>query len=204
VTGEGDARPAWWAQPAAAGVPPTAPAGPAGPVVPESAATATPPPLDSPRATATAMPPARVVPSARTRKPPPFGDQRGLTALGATIVVGILGGIGAAFDQGTTAGFGVLFALVFSVAAAIGAGSVHREDLVASVALVPFIYVVIAVIASGHDSTLGQNGTMLDAAQEIFISAPAMIFAVGSAAVVAITRAVADRGRGPKRIVTYR
>src|SRR4051794_7878058 len=90
---------AWWARP------------------PSPAAVARPAPGARPRRPA----PATVVPS-RPSSPsprPPFGDQRGLTAAGATLLVLALGGLGAGVDVATGTGLRTVFAVAFTVAAAL-------------------------------------------------------------------------------------
>ena len=141
----------------------------------------------------------------RTRPPrrrAPFGDQRGLTALGATIVVLVLSSIGAAFDVNTGTGLRGVFTLAFCISAGLAASTVHREDLLASVLLLPFVYTVICIFAAPMD----QQGSSKIAIGDLMLqSAPSLIYAVLSASVVAGTRwFLGRRRRAQRRIVSYR
>ena len=157
---------------------------------------------DSPPPPATAGPTTTTY-RARPRRRAPFGDQRGLTALGATILVLVLGSLGAAFDVNTGTGLRQTFTLVFCVAAGLAASTVHREDLLASVLLVPFVYTIICIFAAPMDD--GGGSAKIVIGDMMLQSAPALIYAVLSAGVVALARWVLGRRRRTqRRIVSYR
>jgi hypothetical protein len=139
---------------------------------------------------------------ARPRRPAPFGDQRGLSALGALIVVGVLSSVGAVYDLSTGDGLRHVFTVALCVAAGLAASTVHREDLVASVALVPFVYATECLFYGPIDS---QDSFKYAAGQVMLEAAPTLIYAVLSAALVAVIRGVVagERGRR-KRLVRYR
>jgi hypothetical protein len=146
--------------------------------------------------------PATVVPakapSPTTGTRPPFGDQRGLTAAGATLLVLALSGLGAGVDVATGTGLRTVFAVAFCVAAALAALTVHHEDLVASVVLVPLCFALIggvAGIVEGADlKTLSK--IVLGIANVMVTAAPALIMATVAAAVIAGIRGYAARKRG--------
>jgi hypothetical protein len=193
VSGEGDPRQAWWA----AQQSPAAAAAPSGAAV-EGARDASPearPPVRRPGT----LPP--VAP--RPHRPAPLGDQRGLTAAGAAILIVVLATIGLIVDAGRQSHLGIAFTLTLCVAGALAASTVHREDLLASVVMVPLIYLPLAIIGSSFDSTL-DNSRMINVAETITEQAPTLIFAVLVTGIIAGLRAFFGRERGPRRIVTYR
>ena len=138
----------------------------------------------------------------RPQRRAPFGDQRGLSALGATIVVGVLGSVGAIFDISTGEGLRHVFTVALCVAAGLAASTVHREDLVASVALVPFVYTAECVVFGPLDS---HDTVKYAVGQAMLEAAPTLIYAVMSAAIVALIRGLAARSRRRRRrLVNYR
>jgi hypothetical protein len=132
-----------------------------------------------------------------------LGDQRGLTAAGATLLVLVLGGLAAGVDVATGTGLRTVFAVAFAIAAALGAATVHHEDLAASVVLVPLAFALIGGI-SGIAEGSGLHSVsklMLAVANVMVTAAPALMFATGAAAALALLRwyAVRRRNRAPWR-----
>src|SRR4051794_12630144 len=144
--------------------------------------------------------PATIVPSGPSSPAPraPLGDQRGLTTAGATLLVLVLGGLGAGVDVATGTGLRTVFAVAFTVAAALAALTVHQEDLVSSVVLVPLCFALIGGVAGiieGADlQTLSK--IVLGIANVMVTAAPALIMATVAAAVIAGIRGYAARRRG--------
>jgi hypothetical protein len=130
-----------------------------------------------------------------TGRRPAFGDQRGLTAAGATIVVLILAALGAGVDVATGSGLRTVFTIAFVVAAALAAATVHGEDLLASVVLVPLVYALVAAVAGlVEGSGLGSLLKLVEAVAITMINAaPSLIMATATAAVIAGARAIANR-----------
>jgi hypothetical protein len=119
-------------------------------------------------------------------------DERGLTAAGAVAIALVLGFVGAAIDVKTGHGLRTLFAICFVSGSALAAFLVHREDLVAAVAIPPFTYCALAVIGGflGSTSVAGSFATkegvaLLDA---LILRAPVLFIATGAALVIAVVR----------------
>ena len=167
---------AWWARPpstaAVAKAEPGAPARPA------------------PRTVVPPRPPS-------TRAPAPLGDQRGLTAAGAALLVLLLSGLGAGVDVVTGTGLRTVFAVAFVVAAALAAATVHHEDLFASVVLVPLAFALIGGIAGVAEgaSLHSASKLVLAVANVMVTAAPALMVATAAAAVIAGGRAYTARRR---------
>jgi hypothetical protein len=193
VSGEGDPRQAWWA----AQQSPAAAAASSGAAV-EGTRDASPEARSAIR-----RPGPRPPAGPRAHRPAPFGDQRGLTAAGAAILIVVLATIGLIVDVGRQSHLGIAFTLTLCVAGGLAASTVHREDLVAAVVMVPLIYLPLAMIGSGFDSTLDNSG-MINIAETITEQAPTLIFAVLATGLIAGLRGFVGRERGRRRIVTYR
>src|SRR5436190_10491637 len=145
-------------------------------------------------------------PAPRTVVPPrppatptraPLGDQRGLTATGATLLVLLLSGLGAGVDVVTGTGLRTVFAVAFVVAAALSAATVHHEDLFASVVLVPLVFAVVGGVAGiAEGSNLHPASKLVLAVVNVMVTAaPALMMATLAAAVIAGLRAYAARRR---------
>jgi hypothetical protein len=119
-------------------------------------------------------------------------DERGLTAAGAVAIALVLGVVGAAIDVKTGHGLRTLFAVCFIAGSALAAILVHREDLVAAVAIPPFTYCALAVIGGflGSTTVAGSFVTkegvaLLDA---LVLRAPVLFIATAAAGVIALVR----------------
>ena len=125
--------------------------------------------------------------SARGRRR--FGDPRGLTVLGAVVLVLVVGVAAGTVDVLTGAGLRVVFALGFTAACAFAAYAVHREGLRATVVMPPLLYLALAVVAGAVDGG-GRAGGWLqqqvaELAEALVYQAPVMFAATGAAAVIA-------------------
>jgi hypothetical protein len=178
---------AWWANP-----PSTTSRGKSAAAPPVSGAVR--------RPTPTTITPSRPTPSTGGA---PFGDQRGLTAAGATVLVLVLSGLGAGVDVATGTGLRTVFAVAFAIAAALAAATVHHEDLVASVVLVPLAFALVGGIAGiAEGSGLHSISKLLLAVANVMVTAaPALMIATGASAVIALLRwyAVRRGSRAPWR-----
>jgi hypothetical protein len=119
-------------------------------------------------------------------------DRRGLTAAGAVAIALVLGLLGATIDVKTGHGLRMTFAVCFVVGSALAALLVHREDLLAAVAIPPFTYCALAVIGGflGSTTVAGSFVTkegvaLLDA---LVLRAPVLFVATGAALVIALVR----------------
>jgi hypothetical protein len=119
-------------------------------------------------------------------------DDRGLTATGAVAIALVLGLVGAAIDVKTGHGLRTLFAVCFIGGSALAAILVHREDLLAAVAIPPFTYCALAVIGGflGSTTVAGSFVTkegvaLLDA---LVLRAPVLFIATAAAGVIALVR----------------
>jgi hypothetical protein len=117
------------------------------------------------------------------------------------VLVLVLGGLGAGVDVATGTGLRTVFAVAFAVAAALAAATVHHEDLVASVVLVPLTFALIAGVSGvAEGSGLHPLSKIVLAVGNVMVtSAPALIIATLAAAVIAAVRGYASRRRGPIR-----
>ena len=109
----------------------------------------------------------------------------------------LLSGLGAGVDVATGTGLRTVFAVAFVVAAALAAATVHHEDLLASVVLVPLVYAVVGGISGVAEGsglhTLAKIA--LGVANVMVTAAPALMMATFAAAVIAGARAYATRRR---------
>jgi hypothetical protein len=119
-------------------------------------------------------------------------DERGLTAAGAVAIALVLGFVGAAIDVKTGHGLRTLFAICFIGGSALAAILVHREDLVAAVAIPPFTYCALAVMGGFLGSTTVAGSTvtkegmaLLDA---LVLRAPVLFTATAAAGLIALFR----------------
>jgi hypothetical protein len=139
-------------------------------------------------------------PTPRPAGPAPFGDQRGLTAAGATLVVLLLATLAAAVDVTTGTGLRTVFEVTLVVAAALAACTVHTEDLLASVVLVPLVFGAVAGVSGVVEGTaFGSLSALIQAVAVVMINAaPGLMAATAVAALIAGGRAYAvRRRRGP-------
>ena len=126
-----------------------------------------------------------------------MGDRRGLTATGAVALALLLGVVGGAVDVLTGPGLREVFAVSFVSGCALAAGTVHREDLVASVVMPPLVYVVLALLAGTVERTAGSGSFLtqqaLELANALVLGAPVLMAATAAALVVAVFRWAAAR-----------
>ncbi len=123
---------------------------------------------------------------------PPVADRRGLTATGAVLTALGAGLLGATIDVVTGSGLRTTFGALFTLGCAAAAYKVHREDLLAAVVIPPLVYVTLGFLAALGRAT-GAGGSflkqqILELFSALVLSAPALVFATGAAALVAFLR----------------
>jgi lysylphosphatidylglycerol synthetase-like protein (DUF2156 family) len=132
------------------------------------------------------------------------GSRRGLTALGASLLVLVIGGIGAAADVVISGELGMIFAVLFVLACTFGAMRVHVDDLIGVAIMPPLAYAVITAVVGFAHPAAGSNGAGLknkaiDIGSELILRAPALLIAVLAVILIAVIRgrraAVARRER---------
>jgi len=124
----------------------------------------------------------------------PLGDSRGLTALGAAVVVLLVGAVGAVIDLSIGSSLGVMFGILFTLGCAFVATRVHQEDLAATIVLPPLAYLVLAIVTAiveppeGGSLSGGIKDTAANVVQAMILGAPALLAATVAATVVAVVR----------------
>jgi hypothetical protein len=133
----------------------------------------------------------------QARRPAVFGDTRGLTTAGATILVLVLSGLAAGVDVATGTGLRTVFTVTFMAAAALSTATVHIEDLFASVVLVPLTFALVAGVSGlVEGSGFGTLTKLIEAAAIVMVNAaPALLMATMVALIVAGARGYLDRRR---------
>jgi hypothetical protein len=100
--------------------------------------------------------------------------------------------LGAAFDVATGHGLRNGFAICFVLGTALAALLVHREDLVAAVAIPPFTYCAAAVLAVflGSTDVAGSYVTrsLVALVDALVLRAPVLFLATGLALAVVVVR----------------
>jgi hypothetical protein len=121
----------------------------------------------------------------------PLGDQRGLSAAGAVVVLLLLGGVGAIIDKVLGHGLWMFFLIAFVAGVLLNAVRVHIEDLAASIVIVPLTYAIIGLSTSlgselGTDRPLKEK--VVAAVGVMVLSAPTLLLSVAVATVIALGR----------------
>lgn len=141
------------------------------------------------------------VPSPTHGRPRPagasVGDRRGLTAAGAAGLALLIGLLGAGVDIATGSGLREAFAIAFVSGSLIAAGTVHREDLVASVVMPPLVFVVLVLVAGAVEGS-GASGSLVmrqavELVNALVLSAPVLMAGTLAALVVAVARRTLGR-----------
>lgn len=141
------------------------------------------------------------VPSPTHGRPRPagasVGDRRGLTAAGAAGLALLIGLLGAGVDIATGSGLREAFAIAFVSGSLIAAGTVHREDLVASVVMPPLVFVVLVLVAGLVEGS-GASGSLVmrqavELVNALVLSAPVLMAGTLAALVVAVARRTLGR-----------
>lgn len=121
-----------------------------------------------------------------------LADRRGLTALGAVVLMLVLSGAAGAVDVLTGSGLRTVFAVGFVASCLLAAISVHRQDLVAVVVMPPLVYAALVLLAGLAESGGSSGSLLLHQAIELFnglvLGAPVLLAGTAIAAVIALLR----------------
>ncbi len=131
------------------------------------------------------------------------GSRRGLTVLGAAILLILAGTVGATIDVVLSGSPGVAFGVLFVTGCILAATRVHPDDLLGTVIAPPLVYAVIAIGVgftrpSSGDSGGGLKSKAIDIGSDLILRAPVLL--LGFAAVVLIAMVRARRARVTHRI----
>ncbi|WP_322767939.1 DUF6542 domain-containing protein, partial [Frankia sp. Cr1] len=89
------------------------------------------------------------------------GSRRGLTVLGAALLVLLAGTTGAAIDVVLAGSLGVVFGVLFVAGCVLAATRVHPDDLLGIVITPPLVYALIAIgIGFAHPASGGVGSGM--------------------------------------------
>ncbi|WP_242605577.1 DUF6542 domain-containing protein [Frankia sp. Cppng1_Ct_nod] len=133
----------------------------------------------------------------RNGTPPPTvvtGSRRGLTVLGAAILVVLAGTAGAAVDLLFSDSPGITFGILFVAGCILAATRVHSDDLIGIVIMPPLVYALIVVgIGFVHPSsgsgTGGLRSKTIDIASNLILRAPILLIGFATVALIAAIRA---------------
>jgi hypothetical protein len=121
-----------------------------------------------------------------------------LTALGAVLVVFVLGAVGGGYDLASGMGLRTVFAVCFVAGCAFAALTAHREDLRAVVVMPPLVYLALAVGAGLMQHPTGGSITSQQAialVNGVVLGAPGLLVGTALAALLAGVRALRSPGR---------
>jgi hypothetical protein len=121
-----------------------------------------------------------------------LADRRGLTVLGAVVLLLVLCLAAGAVDVLTGRGLRLVFAVAFVAGCFVAALSVHREGLLAVVVMPPLVYAGVVLLAGLAESGGSSGSLLLHQAIELFnglvLGAPVLMAGTATAAVVALIR----------------
>ncbi|WP_250290030.1 DUF6542 domain-containing protein [Frankia sp. CiP1_Cm_nod1] len=131
-----------------------------------------------------------------------MGSRRGLTALGAALLLTLAGAVGAAIDVALSGSPGVAFGVLFIAGCILAATRVHADDLLGIVIAPPLVYALIAVgvgfTRSSGDSGGGLKSKAINIGSDLILRAPVLL--LGFAVVVLIAAVRARRARVTRHI----
>ncbi|OAA24198.1 hypothetical protein UG55_103145 [Frankia sp. EI5c] len=134
---------------------------------------------------------------ARDGSPPPAtvvtGTRRGLSALGAALLVVVAGGLGAVIDSLLFDNLRYVFGVLFVASCVVAALRAHVDDLIGVVIMPPLAYAVITIIVGylnpeAGDGSTGLRNRAIDVGSEMILHAPVLLAAVILVAVIAAVR----------------
>jgi lysylphosphatidylglycerol synthetase-like protein (DUF2156 family) len=134
------------------------------------------------------------------------GSRRGLTILGAALLVLILGTVGVLADLILSGQVGLMFGIGFVVGCLLAAGRVHQEDLAGVVVMPPLAYAAITLVVGFIHPAAGGSGAGLknkaiDIGSELVLKAPILIVGVVIVIVIVLNRARRVRAARRERAV---
>ncbi|WP_322759674.1 DUF6542 domain-containing protein [Frankia sp. Cr2] len=130
------------------------------------------------------------------------GSRRGLTVLGAALLVLLAGTAGAAIDVVLAGALGVVFGVLFVAGCVLAATRVHPDDLLGIVITPPLVYALIAIgIGFAQPTSGGAGGGMkskvISIGSDLILRAPVLL--IGFFAVVLIAAVRARHARVARR-----
>lgn len=122
------------------------------------------------------------------------GNRRGLTAIGAALVVIIIGGLGAVASVLVSGSLGIVFAVAFVLGCVLAALRTHPDDLIGVVIMPPLVYALITIgVGFLHPTSGGDGGGLrtkaIDIGSELILRAPSLLVAELLVVLIAIIRA---------------
>jgi len=120
-------------------------------------------------------------------------NRRGLTAFGASLIVMIIGAVGAAADVAVFGHISWIFGVLFVVACVACTLRTHVDDLVGVAIMPPLAYAVITTgVGLLHPATGSDGGLKtkaIDIGSELILRAPSLLIAELLVVVIALVRA---------------
>jgi hypothetical protein len=120
-------------------------------------------------------------------------NRRGLSAFGASLIVLIIGAVGAAADVAVFGHLGWIFGVLFVLACLASALRTHVDDLVGVAIMPPLVYGLLTVAVGFLHPASGSGGGLrtkaIDIGSELILRAPSLLIAEVLVVVVALVRA---------------
>lgn|GEM_PF-2285294 len=120
-------------------------------------------------------------------------NRRGLTALGASLVVLIIGAVGATADVTVFGHLGWIFGVFFVLACVASTLRTHVDDLVGVAIMPPLVYAAIATGVGFLHPATGSDGGLktkaIDIGSELILRAPSLLIAELLVIIIALVRA---------------
>lgn len=121
------------------------------------------------------------------------GNRRGLTALGASLVVLIIGAVGAAADVAVFGHLSWIFGVLFVLACVASTLRTHVDDLVGVAIMPPLVYAALTTAVGFLHPATGSGGGLktkaIDIGSELILRAPSLLTAELLVVVIALVRA---------------
>ncbi|WP_237702979.1 MULTISPECIES: DUF6542 domain-containing protein [Protofrankia] len=131
-----------------------------------------------------------------------MGSRRGLTVLGAALLLILAGTVGAAIDVALSGSPGAAFGVLFVAGCILATARVHSDDFLGIVIAPPLVYALIAV-GVGFTRSSGNGGgglksKAINIGSDLILRAPVLL--LGFAAVVLIAAIRARRAQVTRRV----
>lgn len=129
---------------------------------------------------------------------PPIGNERGLTALLATLLAAGVSIVGLVIDAATGKALGTIFDICFVLGCAAALCVVRRQHLRMAITLPPLLYCLLALVGGAFGSSqnaLSLRSQALAVLSALVVGAPVLFLATGLTIVIGVARALAGRRR---------
>ncbi len=122
------------------------------------------------------------------------GSRRGLTVLGAALLLLLAGTAGAAIDVVLAGSLGVVFGVLFVAGCILAATRVHPDDLLGIVITPPLVYALIAIgIGFAHPAAGSAGGgiknKVISISSDLILRAPVLLLGFFAVVLIAAVRA---------------